>query len=68
MSDFEKLREKYNRRIAVKPKKFPVKQYRYPSRGLDRKMNPLYRTSSMSYGRTAPRTNEIPYKYYPKNN
>ena len=46
MSEFDKLRRQYNR-SAVVAKKFPVQGYRYPNRGLNKKLNPLYMTSSM---------------------
>ncbi len=41
MSEFDKLRRKYNRN-AIIAKNFPVIGYNYPKRGLDRKFNPMY--------------------------
>ena len=44
MSDFDRLRLKYDRNAKISAR-FPAKSYNYPSRGLDKKVNPTYRTS-----------------------
>lgn len=46
LSEFEKLRKKFNRN-AVISKTFPVRKgYKYPKRGLDPVANPKYKTVS----------------------
>jgi hypothetical protein len=67
MSEFDKLRRKYNRN-AIIAKSFPVFGYNYPKRGLDKKFNPMYKTSAMSYGSLKPIKTELPDKYYPMDN
>ena len=67
MSEFDKLRRKYNRNSII-AKRFPVTGYNYPLRGLDTKCNPMYKTSAMSYGSLKPITTELPDKYYPMDN
>ena len=67
MTEFDKLRLKYNR-SAIVGSHFPVSGYRYPKRGLCKKLNPLYKTSSMNYGFKVPNQNEIALKYFPVNN
>jgi len=43
-------------------------QYKYPERGIEKKINPLYMTNYMNYGRLLPSKFEIPDKYHPINN
>ena len=69
LDEFSRLRRKYDRN-AIAARKFPVKpgQFKYPQRGLDKKVNPLYMTNYMDYGRLLPTEFEIPDKYHPINN
>ena len=64
-----KLRMKYNRN-AIRTRNFPVKPgaYKYPERGLDKKINPLYMTNYMNCGRLLPSKFEVPTKYFPRDN
>jgi hypothetical protein len=69
LDELSKMRLKFNRN-AILSRKFPVKpgQYKYPERGLEKKINPLYMTNYMNYGRLLPSQFEIPDKYHPINN
>mmetsp|Transcript_106932 Transcript_106932/g.312697 ORF Transcript_106932/g.312697 Transcript_106932/m.312697 type:complete len:191 (-) Transcript_106932:148-720(-) len=52
------------------PKKFPVEAsaYSYPTSGKQGANNPLYSTSSQSYGQAAPDWHQIPDRFFPSNN
>jgi len=69
LDELSKMRLKFNRN-AIVARKFPVKpgQYKYPERGIEKKINPLYMTNYMNYGRLLPSKFEIPDKYHPINN
>ena len=62
-------RSKFNRN-AIPVKNVPVRpgQYKYPNRGLDKDINPLYCTQYMNIGRLLPTKFEVPGKFYPKDN
>lgn len=54
----------------VIPKKFPVEaqNFAYPASGKKGTDNPLYSTSSQSYGKEPPMVHQVPDRYFPSGN